>query len=746
MSERLMLAWLLVLLALPAAVMAGAAAENLDDSGVGSEASDPWLVEFAPRPAQSDLDPQNDAEREANIVVLDQRIAISSRLEVLTARTTKLTRQQVRYLVRNHAGVEALKQHTFFGDETGIEILGIQGRTLSADGGVHAIDPQKDIQELDATLGSRRKLPLRTVTFPRVEPGAVLDLAWTSRSRSVDLLDTFAVHSKFPIRRFSLKSQGRLAGEGKPTLTIMGGWYRVPFLLSRMPQHGEIRVSTLNDLELTATDVLPNSEEPFAPPRFRTGTTLGLLTRQFGHQQWRKHAYVLDSEQIMPAGARFDLAWATRSVDQLEPLAPTDELGLQVLPLTKTNARDFQVLQSGLRARTGNYLNFARRSKTGETPADLEAIAPLTLSVDQRIDRILRYAKEQVELDLDGKNWRSLDKLKRKGTTAGGAFAHYVRYLLDQAGLETSEVLVLSRFGLPFVTLFQSWRPFGRQLLLEVSRPSGMPRYLRPDDPLSDGWSLGSASLGALMFRDPGERRTDWSLHRVPIDTPISEQIRARFESDALTAAGPDRSLQVALTFEGADANRVRWSMGLAGKDTDLESLSERRAARVRGLVDRWTGIELDEDFDVQPPDPDADIWAPYRIETSVDWQPNVQTMAGSAVLPAFPDVYLFENPFVAEQRQHPLWLEGGRFEVSMVWNLPPGMAPATLEDRERDGPNGLGFRLKQTWNPSTRQLTSTLNMRQPYILPVSDYQAVRGVFEALQQATSRPILIEPSP
>ena len=52
MSERLMLAWLLVLLALPAAVMAGAAAENLDDSGVGSEASDPWLVEFAPRPAQ----------------------------------------------------------------------------------------------------------------------------------------------------------------------------------------------------------------------------------------------------------------------------------------------------------------------------------------------------------------------------------------------------------------------------------------------------------------------------------------------------------------------------------------------------------------------------------------------------------------------------------------------------------------------------------------------------------------------
>ena len=79
-----------------------------------------------------------------------------------------------------------------------------------------------------------------------------------------------------------------------------------------------------------------------------------------------------------------------------------------------------------------------------------------------------------------------------------------------------------------------------------------------------------------------------------------------------------------------------------------------------------------------------------------------------------------------------------------MSWKLPPGMEPARLRQNESQGPGGLQYQLSQTWDEAQSRLTSTLLVREPYMLPASLYPEVRDLYARLQRDSRMSILIEP--
>ena len=86
---------------------------------------------FDRRPPDAELAPQNANERDAGIIILDHRIEFSGVIRQWFGRNASVKRHRVRYLVRDSQGVEAIKQHTFFGDESNVTISDVRGQTIS---------------------------------------------------------------------------------------------------------------------------------------------------------------------------------------------------------------------------------------------------------------------------------------------------------------------------------------------------------------------------------------------------------------------------------------------------------------------------------------------------------------------------------------------------------------------------------------------------------------------------------------
>ena len=704
----------------------------------------PTPIPFEPPPPVTHLDPQNAEERDASVVVLDHRIEFSGAVRQWFGRNASVKRHRVRYLIRDNRGVETIKQHAFFGDESNVDITAVQGQTISPDGSVHPVDPDRDIRELGIAIGKRKEDFLRTVNFPRAEPGAILDLAWTATG-GYPALETINLQFDFPTRKLSIKAQGKLSGgtDSQPGFGLQTYW--VPFIISKVPEGTAARLSSLMDLELTATNLPVRTFEPYAPPAIRTGAMLGLVPKDLPGRKWREHVYLFDSQQRLPEQEQREVVWIDALLDTNSPMVEFDGLGLQAVPLSKRNSRGMKPLQTGLKTITRDFKRFVGGNKKGETAADLEDIAPLSLDWHARVDRIFRHAREQVRPDPESNNWNRLDKLKNKGAGFGNALRFYVKYLLDQAGIENDLVFLISRRDVPLLTIFESWFIYGtRRLLIEVRSTGGAVRYIEPADTLADSWSISDAYLGGLLFRDSGDPKVDWPIERVPVSAQMREQTIMKFAADATAMSPSGGTLSATAELHGSAANQMRWNIGRRNPDTDPDEEDKRRMAYVREWLDAWAGTRLPEDFSIEVDEPDANLWKPYSLNAELPWQANVQQLGERMILPAFPAVSRFQNPFVSEKRRHPLWLPGGNLEVSMTWKLPPGMRPSQLRQQQSTGPEGLYYRLDQRWDEARSQLTSTLTMQQPYMLPASDYPQVREMFASLQRESRMLVLIEP--
>lgn len=703
------------------------------------------LKAFPPAPAAVELQPQSDFERNAGVVVLTHEIEYASNISSWRV-AGKITEQHyTRFWVRDRAGVEQLFQHTFFGDETGVIVADIRGRTISPDGSIHPIDPDKDVQRLDVEQQGEKDDLLRTVNFPRVEPGAVLDLAWTATTERLPGLESVALERSFPTRNLQFKSQGRLIGGGKAFMLGTGNFYWVPFFFSRVPENVHVRMSSLLDLELTASNLKEAKSEPLAPPGLRTSAHLGIIPMSFPYAQWRKNVHLLpDTTQFPEKQKGEDRVWAEGPVAST-PLAYIDELGLQ--RSVSFDQSGMAYYENNLKSISRSYKRFARRPKTAETAADLEKIAPSSLPWSERVDKIFWYARERLVMDPNARYRNKLDKLLKQGRARAFDMLLYTKYLFEQAGMQNHLVTVLSRYGPPFVPLFESWDPFTRILALEVIGPEGQSRYLEPNDYLAGAHSFSDAYLGGIVFRNTDVNQSGWVVDNVELDAPIVDKTVVEYQSELtpslVSGDDPQVPVSVKATAHGAADNTYRWSMGVAWNPQDSEQIVERRQSFLERWLSSWGQAKPAEDAVQNIADPRKDLDQPYVMDIPATWEPDVQNLGDEVLIPAFPSIFLLQNKLVAQNREQVMWLSGGEFDIAMHWRIPQGKISAFLPAVSRQGPKGMHFDFSQTWDDTTRVLSNRLVLKLPAIVPAEHYAETRAFFEALHDQATASMLVE---
>jgi hypothetical protein len=731
----------------------------------GVAASDKDLFPALPAPAE--LEARNDTEREAGVVILEHVTRFSGEIEVDAsggAKSWTLGRHRVRYLVLDAKGAEKLTRHSFFRTVVrGTEPFKIRGRTVTVEGEEFPLDPDKDardLQEMSAQDQTRMVLrnlsawgprdrknrATRTLVFPHVEPGAILDLAWSEKYEGLRELDWFELQEIFPVRKMRLKvrglllesSVGRAMFEGGPDVRV----YWVPFFRGPIPPRAHATLDSEFNLDLNVTDLEPIPEEPFAPPRLRTNYVLVLrpesfaLTKKKRMKEWRRNLFLFGP----PDGSFSDESKMTIS-QELDPdraMIRLDDLGLQVLPDWGSGEEVLEFYQSTLRREHKYFTRFLKRASGAEGEKEITAIAPASLSWRERTQRLYEHARSRVRPYLALDPAKTLSKLLQKGRGDSRDVSLYFSYLLSEAGIPARIILPLSRYTSAFQPAYGSWEPFVTGWKVEAAPPGKSPIYLSPGDPYANFNSLRYRYLGALAFRQPENVADAWPLMVIPADLPVSKTVQVAFTSPLVPDA---ESVELTLhtTSIGSDSAWFRERFDRTNPDEPSSKPDKRVRIVIKEWLHWWTGIEFKGNLPKIYPL--RDVENQFSFEVSTPWSPEIQKVGDQLLVPALPQADLFRNHFRSETRRQPLWLRGGRYEVRFTWQLPePYGLHETPPRAERSGPGGLSYMMEvfpevKREGQQKAALTTRMILTLPHMLPASEYDGVKEFFESLEEA-----------
>lgn len=715
--------WLLLFLALPLS-----AAEPV-----------PALPAFPPAPPLQERQAKNAGEQEAGAVLLEAEISVYGKAHsgvwlgtLATRKDHTVFRYRYRFLALDEKGVDTLSHHAFFGTSK-TKFTELNGRTLTPDGREFQVDPEKDIRNLDIRDAKRGKeAPIRTVVFPHLEPGAILDLSYTEDSMGTPDFEAIPLQLNVPIRKIKVEA----------TPEFFKPWVWVPFFIGATPPQASASLGADYRLSLVVQDVPAAKDELWGPSQVRSTYYLGLLPREV-----TKGPGLAGSEGA-PNRILFGAPSATSAlvgdgliqgaIDSAKGLIQLDELGLQVPSEWTRDAAFLSWWQKQLAFTSEFFAKFFRKAKGAETTEDLARIAPPDLPTEERARRICAYARERVKPDVKMDSQKNLKELLRIGRGDRWDLALYYRFLLERAGISSKVLIATSRFKIPYNPVFHSFRMFGTEILVRVDTP-GKSLYVIPGDPYATFKTFPTALVGSLAFEEPGKEGEAWTVVRIPTDIPFNEDYRIDMKSPA-TIGGETVELEVASTFTDTASYYFRWRLpSNPPPEGKMKEADEERAKPFKDWLDRWTNLDLKG----PPPevDPKADTDKPLSFTLKADWKPDIQEAGGRLLLPCFPTVDLLRNPFTSATRQQPIWLDSGHYQFSMTWELPPGATPAKLPAAaEIRGPAGLDFKMA-CWSEPPKEagkphhITTSVEMMVPRFIPASKYSEARTFFEAVQRA-----------
>lgn len=710
-------------------------------------------VEFPPLPAAAELTARNEEERQAGAVILEDVTEVAGHVALSGQDRWTRKSRRVRYLVLDAKGAEQLSRHSYFGVETE-GLFEIRGRTVTAQGEVFPLDPGRDVRDLDVK-GPRGKVAatVRTAFFPHVEPGAVLDLSWSVTSKNFPSFMLVPLQEAYPIRRLQIKSQGLLLKSNLGTALLadgpQGSYFWVPFFLGPVPPRARARLDEMLNLDLEVEDLAPAADEPYAPPGLRTAYMLGLQPRPLGltpkksARDWHDNLILFGPPGAVPKGVQKERI--DRELDPEQALVRLDGLALQVPPEWPAQGALMEAHQSFLKSTAAHFDRVFRRSRKGEDEKALAQIAPPDLAWQERARRLYDHARRRVRPDPGANRGKELDEILKLGRAASEDLTLYYRLLLERAGVPARLVLALNRRLAPYQP-FLPLEVCGSRFLVEAGLPGEEARYFYFGDLFAGPSTLPDGFLGGLAFRQPDNVDGSWPLFQIPSNLQVLEATRLAFSS-RLEPDGKAAGLALETSLEGNAAWAFRFRLGwLSAARFGAEEQQTRRQDVVRRWVDEWANVP----FPGEPPvlDPEPQAADPFSFAVTVPWEPDLQKIGSQLLIPALPRADLFQNVFLEEARQAPLWLPGGQFEVKMSWELPAGAEPAALPaPAQGEGPGGLSYSLEIASQPSTggspARVTSRLALRMPRFLPSASYPEVRRFFEGLQRAAETRLLVK---
>lgn len=719
---------------------------------------------FPPLPDPAALQARSDAEREAGAVILERVVQLAGNVELKLATTKGWVRRRsrVRYLVLDAKGAERLTRHSFFGQlSSGTDVLEIRGRTVTAAGEEFPLDPDKDIREMDIKdARGRTKKAGRTAFFPHVEPGAILDLAWSEKSEELPALEIVVLQEELPTRSLRVSARGLLLESSVAKSVFLGGatqqFYWVPFFVGPVPPRSSATLDEEFNLELESADLDPAPVEPAVPPAIRTSYSIGLipegfaLTKKAGTEDWHRNLVLFGSPETL--NVEKTRTTITRDLTPEDGMIRLDGLGLQLTPDWGTNETLMAFFQAGLKGDHAYIATFLKKATGVESREEIEAIAPAALPWQERVRRLHAHVRSRVRPDPNASLEGSLAKVLKKGAGSRLDVNLYFLHLVREAGIPAKDVFAFSRFGIAFQPVVDSWRPFATSTLIEVGPPGEPPLYLSPGDPFANFDSFNDRYLGALAFRQPDGKDDPWPLVRLPADLPVSETTQVALSSPIPLDTEPV-DLTMHTTLNDSAAMWFRWSLGWHeddGKDKDSATREEQRkkAAKtaLESWLDSWTGLEMKGELPELSPMVDPD--RPFSFELKTAWTPEIQDMSAQLLVPALPEARHFVNEFVKDDRGQPIWLPGGRFDVSFTWRLPAAYGLLRTPPRaERSAPGGLSYVMEVTQGEPRGEaegasVTTRMVLSLPRMLPATDYAAVKEFYQDLQKTADTRLLI----
>ncbi|MEM9388413.1 MAG: DUF3857 domain-containing protein [Pseudomonadota bacterium] len=677
----------------------------------------------APPPAQV-RQALSEEEREAGVVVLSHEMHI----EAFARDGREYTEEfhHLRYLVLDAVGATEVAQHVFFSaDDESYEVLALEGQTIADDGTVIPLDEQRDVQLLDARDGDGAStLSLRSVNFPRVTPGAILDLAYRTRVDGIQPIRLVRLERDFPTRDLTLRVR-----------TVSDDNRRwVPTRIGSLPPSATATLTSQMDLLLQAQNVPAKRLEPFAPPDVRRGLAVALTLDEVPAQAWRDHLLLWTEQPPQITGDQ-----ATGRLG--DTAMALDRWALQQTPARSELADLDRLISDHLGPAMIDEGRFLRRTRRAEDARAVARLAPPTLEWHERAERLFDHARSRLRVDTASSN-TTLDRALRSGYAGPGEVSLYYQYLLDKAGIRNHQALLLSRDGLPFSPALGSLGLYAPLFVVQAG-PEENPRYYPVGDPVANARGVPDPYFGALAF--VRQRKSDhWEPRRVPSTSPIHELTVIEFTSD-LSPTGEATALTMRMFLEDAAARAPRETLGLRGGQVHAGEDVARDYAR--DMLSAWVGLDADRPVDISSDTRISPLESlPIVIES--EWQPRVQNLDGRLLARALPDSWRTSNPFTAIKRTLPLWLAGGDYDLRMRWRLPAGYVYAGETISETiAGPADLHFTFTVETERSEEGtfLTSRLALSEPYIIDAADYGAVQRFFEHLQRTVDRrKLLLEP--
>ena len=668
--------------------------------GVMSFAGTPYA--WPPLPDKQTMETVLAVKSRSGLVVVDKSCTLT--IKSYLASPQGVTRDEfVRLVVVNGDGVRSAA--VALRDNADAKIESVAGRTVTPDGRVVPVDPGKDMQKVDISDIKQKKIvgSLATVHFPAPAIGAILDLHFVTFIEGPRIFQLEAVtYDETPQLHTSY------------TINIRGGisGYRWGvLLLSNHAVDKQLGPGPHDSILLTIGPIIPYHSEPLSPPPYLNEVTL-LCYVNFASEIRDKDAGAYKMHEAVDPTGRITISEWPKAFQKFW----RDEL--------KEESRAAKV-----------FMEWGGRAGH----ADLAAIAPPSLPLEERVQRLYDYVQQTIPYDPDAKDVSSLSFMMKHGQNAVWQGTLYLEYLLNRAHIPARHCVIANRYYLPFSPMIGNDSLYDLMDAVCVTLPNGQSIFLTPGVlPLPFGCLTIARQNSLALWLDSGK-----NLVAAPVGCNPPGVDRVCFQYDAkLTPSG---TIEGEMTVErsGEPALDLRWWQLMREfrrthpLKTDTTSPQERRnefQKMMREACDVPGDRITTQNFVLAPLSKDPSD--PVKIQCTFQGANMVQPLQQNSLVSVVPLLAGFVSPFPDRQRATPIWYEtDGEIEMTGTLTLPPGSQVVDLPKPETvQGPNNttIHFSVATSTKGGSPMLVTKVSFDQPPVMGWDLYRAWQDYQTAL--------------
>lgn len=672
----------------------------------------PWVWPEMPTPVEREAAMALKCESGVVVVARATKVALNS---FGSPKPGVVQEEFVRLLVTSEDGVRSSAIPLVM--RRGYTLQTVEGRTVSPDGTITAVDRKKDVDQTDVKKFGEddSEQSVATVRFPAPQVGAVLDLHYIQEFKAEAFWDApyfyaeSLLYNQTSTARVDLEIRISDGNDGKGwNLITMGDVYR-NMRLERIPDETSAYAVHLGPYPV-------EYDEKSAPPSIHTSPTL------LAYIDLSDYKVDMDPSKVVNRTMSID-HWGRVQGITFPPEDPTTQWWCLYMAEDRKNNKEF-----------------IRLPGEGEK-IDVSAIAPASLPLEERLLKLYRCAQESVKYDPDAQRIHSVSDTFKRGVRGTWEGTLLYAYLLDRAGIAYQLGLIADRTALRFSPGVRSTYIYDFFTALVVERAGQPPLVLVPGDFSLDFGLLPFDYQNALVLRPDGEKSL--KVFYSPVNPPAKDAVTWRYAVEMDASGGASGT--VTLSKEGASARGFRrWYVRRETRHANPEVLDQEKKS------EQERKEELDREVE------DA-FWTPgnaftfsgYELvrcekgaQTPVEFKAQAQ---GKAVGQANGDRWLVlanplvagtSNPFTRPARRNPIWNDAaGRRILEGELVLPAGAKVLELpKGQEVTGPEGIKARYQvgQLERDGRVVITSRFEYDVPLIVPTPLYNAYRLYLDAI--------------